>query len=175
MYIFIFGNYYLKYNLTSGEATVHNSKYKKQLKTKIDKYGYYRVQLRRNGKNTQVRLHSIISSFFLGERAELCVNHINGVKTDNKIHNLEYVTKADNIRHAYRIGLMPKKNKPDPLYTKKYYLKNKSKILERVTKYRLVNRDIINKKKLIAYYKNKGCNLKPAELLLELEINKQEF
>lgn len=37
------------------------------------------------------------------------INHINGVKTDNRIANLEMVTPAENQRHAYRIGLKDSK------------------------------------------------------------------
>jgi hypothetical protein len=34
------------------------------------------------------------------------INHINGVKDDNRISNLEAVTHAENMKHAYTTGLM---------------------------------------------------------------------
>jgi hypothetical protein len=33
------------------------------------------------------------------------VNHINGIKTDNRIENLDLVTNSGNMKHAYRTGL----------------------------------------------------------------------
>lgn len=37
--------------------------------------------------------------------AGLQINHINGVKRDNRIANLEMVTASENIRHSFRTGL----------------------------------------------------------------------
>lgn len=38
------------------------------------------------------------------------VNHLNGVKTDNRLINLECTTKGGNLRHAYQTGLRSRRN-----------------------------------------------------------------
>lgn len=48
--------------------------------------------------------HSLVMEAFIGKRpAGREVNHRNGVKGDNRLTNLEYLTHRRNIRHALRI------------------------------------------------------------------------
>ena len=56
------------------------------------------------GKGKRKGAHRLIAEAFLG-KSNLQVNHINGIRNDNRLANLEYVTPCENILHAYRIGL----------------------------------------------------------------------
>lgn len=78
------------------------------------KTGYYEVTLvDDNGEKNYFLLHRLIAAAFLGmpEDGEE-VNHINGDKADNRVVNLEWVTHADNLRHAFDTGL--RKNDVSP-------------------------------------------------------------
>jgi len=52
----------------------------------------------------RILVHRYVIEAFLGPSALEC-NHINGVKGDNRIENLEYVTHKGNVQHAYDTGL----------------------------------------------------------------------
>lgn len=79
-----------------------NAKAGRILKQHLDTSGYPIVKP--YCKTTKV--HKLIALAFIGERPSAHqVNHISGVKTDNTPDNLEYVTRARNIRHAMETGL----------------------------------------------------------------------
>jgi hypothetical protein len=75
------------------------------------KNGYYSVVLSRNSSTNRKRLyvHEIVTAAFIGPRpAGLHINHKDGIKTHSWPANLEYVTLAENTRHAVRLGLFPR-------------------------------------------------------------------
>lgn len=75
--------------------------------------GYLSVNLRggTNG-NKGVVIHRILAKLFVpNPENKHYVNHINGIKTDNRIENLEWCTMQENTIHAYAMGLTPSGSK----------------------------------------------------------------
>lgn len=67
-------------------------------------HGYLTVYL--DGKN--VLLHRLVATAFIpNPENKPCVNHKDGNKQNNSIDNLEWVTQAENNRHARKTGLNP--------------------------------------------------------------------
>ena len=64
--------------------------------------GYYRLYYK--GKSLYV--HRLVALRYLGDPKGLHVNHKDGNKLNNKISNLEYVTRAGNAKHAHATGLI---------------------------------------------------------------------
>lgn len=75
------------------------------MKGYIGANGYERFTLYKDGDKKYQNGHSLVASAFIGERGEKQVNHKNGIKSDNRLSNLEYVTPSQNIKHAYAFGL----------------------------------------------------------------------
>lgn len=54
----------------------------------------------------QYGVHQLIARTFIGPQGDKVVNHIDGIKANNVPENLEYITSPENVKHAYRTGLL---------------------------------------------------------------------
>lgn len=71
------------------------------LKIRESAKGYPMVWLHANGKLNAHSVHRLVATAFLPNPTQLPeVNHINGVKTDNRVENLEWCTISHNRRHS---------------------------------------------------------------------------
>ena len=72
-----------------------------------NKKGYLRVHLTGGGKCFTIVVHRLVLEAFVGPQPSVIhqTNHKNGVKADNRIENLEWVTPVENNRHARATGL----------------------------------------------------------------------
>jgi hypothetical protein len=73
--------------------------------TPHSKTGYLVVSLRVKGRYVARSVHRLVAAAFLGAAHGRDVNHKNGNKHDNALDNLEYLSRGDNHRHAYRTRL----------------------------------------------------------------------
>lgn len=82
------------------------------LKYKVNKYGYYGVGLNINGHEKHIKVHRLVANAFIkNEIKKKEVNHIDGVKSNNNVSNLEWCNRSENIKHSYLKGLRFSKKK----------------------------------------------------------------
>ena len=93
----------------SDQGRVRNKKTGKIKSTSYDNDGYVKTSLIsfEHGKKTcRKSVHRLVAEAFLdGKHDGLQVNHKNGIKNDNRVSNLEWVTGSENVKHAYSTGL----------------------------------------------------------------------
>lgn len=82
----------------------------KILKPTINHKGYYKVPLYKNSKVKKYSVHRLVYEAFNGQIPEgLQVNHINEIKTDNRLENLNLMTCKENINYGTGIERSAKK------------------------------------------------------------------
>jgi len=78
----------------------------KILSQKTSKFGYKSAGLCVKQKVSWRLIHRLVAIAFLPNPLNLSdVNHVDGIKSNNFVENLEWLSKGDNQRHAYKLGL----------------------------------------------------------------------
>jgi len=101
---------------TIDSSGVVRNKYGRETKLVQDIGGYVQCKIPlQNGKRRNRFVHRLVALAFLSNPdSRRTVNHIDGIKTNNSLSNLEWATDKENTTHAFQTGLKTNKRKSRP-------------------------------------------------------------
>ena len=118
--------------LISNKGNVKSLSTLRNRKTHINS-GYELIVFENNTGRYSRLIHRLVAqSFIPNPENKPCVNHLNGIKTDNRAANLEWVTYKENIEHAVKTGLIDYSKRKNPRH--KIYPKDGDHKLTKSTK-----------------------------------------
>ena len=96
-----------KYEVTS-DGDVYSLNYnktgiRKRLSPGVTTGGYLQVHLQDGKSKRPLKVHRIVLEAFTDVAMKKTVNHKNGVRTDNRLSNLEWATSSENVKHSYDV------------------------------------------------------------------------
>ena len=90
----------VKYNVLTKRDNVLHIK-GQIMKPSINKYGYYRLSLSKDGIRKSYPIHRLVAETFIDNPNNLPqVNHIDENKLNNNVDNLEFITLEDNVKYS---------------------------------------------------------------------------
>ena len=82
----------------TGQVRTKKTKYLKSCK--LDRGGYYIYQLQLDKKEHNINRHRLIAETFIpNPNNKWCVDHINGIRTDDRLENLRWATASENLQN----------------------------------------------------------------------------
>lgn len=119
----------------------------KNLKPKTKSNGYLEVNLSfGGGLSKSFYVHILVASSFIKRIPEgYTVNHKNGIKSDNRLDNLEIITYSENMRHSYDVlGRKRSFPKGEGSHFSKLKSEDVKKILDVISKGELTQKEVGN-------------------------------
>lgn len=83
------------------DGIIYSLKKGEMMNQRINKAGYCEISLSKDGVRKTLRVHQIVYNSFHGkEYDELVIDHINSIKTDNRLDNLRKITNRENVARS---------------------------------------------------------------------------